>query len=263
MTDLAALTAQDVSRHFGQRAALQRLSLQVQPGEMVALLGASGSGKSTLLRLMAGMLPADAKSGAIHIHGQLLQQHGQLAPHIRHLRREIGFVFQQFNLVGRLPLIINVLAGALGRIPLYRSLFGLFTRAEWALARQALQRVGLLDYQWQRADSLSGGQQQRAAIARALVQQAKVILADEPVASLDPQSASMVMELLQDLNRTEGLTVVVSLHQVELAQRYCPRIIALRQGQIIYDGLAGTLSAFDIRKFYDTPDQSPPMEHAA
>ena len=254
MTKLLALDLRNVSKRFGRRQALHQLSLQIQPGEMVALLGASGSGKSTLMRLVAGMQPADTNSGSIEVFDQLLQNKGRIAPHIRQLRRTIGFVYQQFNLVGQLPLIINVLTGALGRIPLYRSLFGIFTRGEWALARQALQRVGLLEYQWQRADSLSGGQQQRAAIARVLVQQSKLLLADEPVASLDPHSASMVMELLQDLNRHEKITVLVSLHQVELARRYCTRVIALQQGRIIYDGPAAALDIEDYQDFYEPLD---------
>lgn len=267
MSGQHALSIRSTTKTFGQRAAVQKLSLQVIPGEMVALLGASGSGKSTLLRLIAGMQTADTSSGLIEVFNHPVQNQGRISPHIRDVRRHIGFVFQQFNLVGRLPLIINVLTGALGRMPLYRSLLGIFTANEWLLARQALQRVGLLDYQWQRADNLSGGQQQRAAIARALVQQAKLLLADEPVASLDPQSAELVMDLLQDLNRREKLTIIVSLHQVELARRYCSRVIALRHGKIIYDGPAATLTTEDYQDFYDPlrdcAEIQPHMEKAA
>lgn len=252
MSETTALELHNLRKSFGGRTVLAIKTLRIVPGEMVALLGASGSGKSTLLRLAAGMQVADADSGELRVNGLCLQSQGKLARAIRRQRHAIGFIFQQFNLVGRLPLIINVLAGALGRVPFYRSLFEVFTKQEWSLARAALQRVSLQDYQWQRTDSLSGGQQQRAAIARTLVQQAQLLLADEPVASLDPQSAEMVMELLQDLNRTERLTVVVALHQVELAMRYCSRVIALRQGEVIYDGSASALSAADYAQFYQT-----------
>lgn len=255
-----AYEIQNLTKSFGGRKALHNINLSVRSGEMVALLGASGSGKSTLLRLMAGLAKSDP-AGAICLFDAPIQTAGKLSRSIRQQRRHVGFVFQQFNLVGRLPLIINVLAGVLGRIPLYRSLFGIFTAAERGLARVALARVALDGRDWQRADSLSGGQQQRAAIARILVQQAKIILADEPVASLDPDSAHRVMALLRELHQKEQMTVIVSLHQVELARRYCDRIVALSHGKIIYDGPADTLSVKDIENFYRLEQTE--MEQAA
>jgi ABC-type thiamine transport system ATPase subunit len=147
-------------------------------------------------------------------------------------------IFQQFNLVGRLSLFSNVALGSLGRIPFWQGLLGLWPPETKQAAMAALNRFGLADYAAQRANTLSGGQQQRGAIARALVQKAKIILADEPVASLDPVSARRVMEILQTLNREDGLTVIVTLHQVDYALRYCRRVVALKQGKIVYDGPA-------------------------
>jgi phosphonate transport system ATP-binding protein len=165
-----------------------------------------------------------------------MQASGRISPEVRGLRARIGFVFQQFNLVGRLSLYANAALGLLGRTPRFRGLLGLWSPDQKQAVMAALQRVGLADQAGQRADLLSGGQQQRAAIARALVQQARVIFADEPVASLDPVSARRVMELLCDLNRREGIGVFVSLHQVDYALRYCQRIVALKDGKVAYDG---------------------------
>ena len=158
------------------------------------------------------------------------------------MRRSIGVVFQQFNLVGRMSVLTNVLLGNLGRIPAWRGTLGLFTAEEKQKAREALARVGIPEVAWQRASTLSGGQQQRAAIARTLVQRSDILLADEPIASLDPASARRVMEILAAVNRDERITCVVSLHQVEYARRYCPRTVALRDGRIVFDGPSSELT---------------------
>ncbi|MCY1219277.1 Vitamin B12 import ATP-binding protein BtuD [compost metagenome] len=217
---------------------------------MVALLGASGSGKSTLLRHMAGFVTADA--GEILVNGRPVQRDGRLARNVRQVRGEIGFVFQQFNLVGRLPVITNVLVGMLARIPKWRSLFRIFKADEMRAGLDALAQVGIDDYAFQRASTLSGGQQQRAAIARTLVQNARVILADEPIASLDPESSRRVMSLLTQINRTRKVAVVVSLHQVDVAMRYCPRVVALRHGKVVYDGPSAALTPAMLRDLYGT-----------
>jgi phosphonate transport system ATP-binding protein len=160
---------------------------------------------------------------------------------LRRARRQIGMIFQQFNLVGRLTLFTNVALGSLGRIAFWRGLLGLWPEETRLAAMAALVRVGVADKAGQRAGTLSGGQQQRGAIARTLVQQARVILADEPVASLDPVSARRVMETLRDLNRHDGMTVLVTLHQVDHALRYCDRAVALKSGRVVYDGATSGL----------------------
>ncbi len=235
----------------GGRRALSGVDLSVMPGEMVALIGASGSGKSTLLRHIAGLAAGDAgEAGRIEVNGRIVQEGGRMARDIRHVRAGIGFVFQQFNLVDRLPVIVNVLAGALHRVPLWRSLFKWFTRDEIANGVEALRRVGIAEQAPQRASTLSGGQQQRAAIARTLVQGAKVVLADEPIASLDPESSRKVMEILAKINREDGSTVLVSLHQVNVALRYCPRAVALLQGRVVFDGPSAMLTPGLLRELY-------------
>ncbi|TVR42532.1 MAG: phosphonate ABC transporter ATP-binding protein [Planctomycetota bacterium] len=222
--------------------ALDDVSITIARGEMVGLIGASGSGKSTLLRHLSGLVTANHDGGSAEVLGQLVQDKGRIAKRINRVRQRVGFIFQQFNLVGRLNVITNVLIGMSPRIPLWRSLLGVYWKHEKMEAMQALHRVGIHQAAGQRASSLSGGQQQRAAIARAMVQRAEVVLADEPIASLDPVSSEKVMSLLRDMNEQDGTTVVVSLHQVEFARRYCKRIIAMRDGKVVFDGSPAQLS---------------------
>lgn len=247
-----ALRIHQLNKHFANgRHALRDINISVQRGEMVALIGASGSGKSTLLRHVAGLVAADGGGDSlIEIDGRCVQQRGRIHRDIRKVRAQVGFVFQQFNLVARLPVLVNVLVGSLHRMPWWRSWTRAFTAAERALALDALARVGIADCHAQRASTLSGGQQQRAAIARTLVQGAKVVLADEPIASLDPESSRKVMEILARINREDRSTVIVSLHQVEIAMKYCPRVIALKQGEVVYDGPSSALTAALLRELY-------------
>jgi len=238
-----AIEINGLSKTFrGGRKALDNINLTFQPGQMVALIGASGSGKSTLLRNLAGLTLGDRNENEVKVLGKTVQRNGVLARDIHKIRTRIGFVFQQFNLVDRLPVLTNVLAGRLGRVPVWRSTVRWFTQYEKEMAMSALSRVGMGEYAGQRSGTLSGGQQQRAAIARALVQQAEVILADEPIASLDPESSRRVMEILSAINREDGITVLVSLHQVEFALRYCPQAVALRGGQVLYRGKTAGLT---------------------
>ncbi len=230
--------------------ALDGVDLDVLPGEMVAVIGASGSGKSTLLRHIAGLTPGDRGASFIEVNGETVQRDGRLASDIRRIRAGIGFVFQQFNLVGRLPVIVNVLAGTLHRAPLWRSIVRWFQDHEIDAGIEALRRVGIADFATRRASTLSGGQQQRAAIARALVQRAKLVLADEPIASLDPESSRKVMEILATINRIDGCTVLVSLHQVNVAMKYCPRTVALHKGRVVYDGPSAALTPALLRELY-------------
>src|SRR5690606_18807568 len=249
MTSTAAAVAsvRNVSKTFGARKALNGVSVEVGAGEMVALIGPSGSGKSTLLRSITGLQSIDP-GGTIAVFGEVVQKDGRVTGKVRAARQKLGMIFQQFNLVGRLSLFSNVMLGALGRIPAGQGLLGLWPSADKSKAMEALHRVGVSDYAAQRANTLSGGQQQRGAIARALVQGAQAILADEPVASLDPVSARKVMDLLVELNRRDGLGVIVTLHQVDYAIRYCDRVIALQAGKIVYDGPA---TGLDTKRLID------------
>jgi phosphonate transport system ATP-binding protein len=237
-SDAPVIAVRRVTKSFGARRALDAVSLQVRAGEMIALIGPSGSGKSTLLRALSGLTIIDRGDGAIEAFGETVQAHGQVTDRMQAARVRIGFIFQQFNLVRRLSLYTNVALGALGRVGFWRGLLGRWPAETQAAAMAALARVGVAEQAGQRAGTLSGGQQQRGAIARALVQRAKVILADEPVASLDPVQARRVMDILRDLNTRDGLAVLVTLHQVDYALRYCDRVVALKAGRIAYDGAA-------------------------
>ncbi|HEY1608473.1 MAG TPA: phosphonate ABC transporter ATP-binding protein [Paraburkholderia sp.] len=246
-----AIRIERLSKTFGNgRKALDEIHLRIGTGEMVALIGASGSGKSTLLRHVAGFIAADPQPSRIEILGRPIQQDGRIVREVRRIRRDISFVFQQFNLVNRLTVQTNVLIGALARLPFWRRLTGCFPRGERELSLQALGEVGIAAHAHERASNLSGGQQQRAALARALVQHAKLILADEPIASLDPESSRRVMDLLRELNAKHQLTVVVSLHQVDIAMAYCPRTVALRDGRIVYDGPSSALTPELLQELY-------------
>lgn len=259
MTDLHAVEFRSISKSFPmQGRALDAVSFCVRPGEMVALIGHSGSGKSTLLRSIAGLVETDKEDSHIKVLNDTVQNHGRISPSIKKTRRRIGFIFQQYNLVGRLPLIINVLAGLLGNISSIRAACGIFLPSEFARAKECLSHVGLMPQAWQRTDTLSGGQQQRGAIARALLQDAQLVLADEPIASLDPLSAEAVMSLLRKLKRERNITVLVSLHQIDFALRYCDRAIVLQKGKILYDGPTAGLPASTIEAFYK--DEHNPLQ---
>ena len=233
-----------LSKQFGvreaRRPALEKVSFRIARGEMVALIGPSGSGKSTLMRHIGGLIACD--HGEVRIDGRLVQQAGRISPRIRDLRAEVGVIFQQFNLVSRLTVLTNVLAGLMHRRPMWRTCLFQFNRADKLSALEALHRVGMAPQAHQRASTLSGGQQQRAAIARTLVQRARVVLGDEPIASLDPQGARRVMDSLARINRADGVTCLVSLHQVDFALAYCPRTIALSAGRIVFDGPSAVLT---------------------
>jgi phosphonate transport system ATP-binding protein len=245
------------------RPVLADIGFTIASGEMVALIGASGSGKSTLIRAIAGLIEVDRparcddgrrgggrRAGSIRILGQPMQEEGRILSAASRLRARVGVVFQQFNLVPRLSVLTNVCLGLLGQIPSWRGSLGRFTKAEQRRAMKALDRVGIAGHALKRGSQLSGGQQQRAAIARTLVQGAEVLIADEPIASLDPSAARRVMDILAELNRQDRITVLVSLHQVEYALAYCPRAIALREGRIVYDGPTGALTPAFLGELY-------------
>lgn len=215
--------------------------LTIQQGEQVAFIGPSGSGKTSLLRLINGYVQPQAG------HLEIL---GQPARRDRTHRRRIGFVFQDFNLIERATVFQNVLWGRLGRVNAWLSLLAQFSEADKQAAMQAILEVNLAEQANQRADTLSGGQQQRVAVARVLAQEAEIILADEPVSNLDPALADDILELLVEVSQYHGATLLMSLHQPELAQRYAERIIGLRQGRIVFDGSAGALSEVNLAAIY-------------
>ena len=254
---LTAIRIERLSKTFSSgKRGLDDISLTIDHGELVALIGASGSGKSTLIRHIAGLVTADKAAGStISVRNRSVQDQGCIAPNVRDIRREIGVIFQQFNLVGRMSVLTNVLTGVLGKIPVWRGTLGAFPLAEQHAAMAALTRVGIAETARQRASTLSGGQQQRAAIARALVQGARILLADEPIASLDPASARRVMETLENINHQDGITVVVALHQVEYARRFCTRTIAMQAGRIVFDGPSTQLSNERLRQIYGSASE--------
>jgi phosphonate transport system ATP-binding protein len=231
--------------------ALEASSVKFEPGVFTVLLGASGAGKSTLLRALNGLVKPT--NGRVHVEGI-----GDLfgGNNIRAHRRRTGMIFQQHQLIGRASVLTNVLMGRLGYHSGLRTLLP-FSAEEKRLALDAIERVGLIDYVLRRADQLSGGQQQRVGIARALVQNPTLILADEPVASLDPASADRVLGLLHDICKADGITAIVSLHQLEFAKRYADRIIALAHGQIVFDGSPDKLGKSEIARIYGATSVDP------
>jgi phosphonate transport system ATP-binding protein len=243
-----------VSKSFseGRVVALDNVTLQVPRGQLLVLIGLSGSGKSTLLRTVNGLNTVD--SGVTEVLGVGIPDADRAT--LKRVRRDIGFIFQQLNLVGRLTCIENVLQGALGRLRGPR--YGVVSYAK-ELRKEALghlERVGLADRAFQRVDTLSGGQQQRVGIARALMQRPQIILADEPVASLDPESSEQVMETLFRICSEEELTVMCSLHQVDLALGWADRIVGLRSGRIVMDHEARSLTAAEALEVYARDDEA-------
>jgi len=237
----------------GSVTALDKVSLTVPTGQLLVIIGLSGAGKSTLLRHLNGLhLPTE---GSVEVLGQDVP--ALTRPELRQLRRDIGFVFQQFNIVGRITCIENVLSGALGRIRGPRVGAMMYPKSLRVEAFEQLQRVGLADRAWQRTDTLSGGQQQRVAIARSLMQQPKLVLADEPVASLDPEISGQVMDLLVQCCIEDNITVICSLHQVELALGWTDRLIGLRDGKVVMDTpVDDSLNQDDVMEVYRELDPS-------
>jgi phosphonate transport system ATP-binding protein len=224
--------------------ALHAASLDFRPGDFTVLLGASGAGKSTLLRVLNGLVPASA--GRVQVDGLgAMESTAQWRAH----RRRTGMVFQQHHLIGRLSALENVLLGRVGQHASWRTLWPL-PRADRLAALAALDRVGLLACANRRADELSGGQQQRVGIARALVRRPRVLLADEPVASLDPASAESALRLMHEICRADGIAAIVSLHQVALARRFADRVIGLAGGQVVFDVSPSNLSEPALEALY-------------
>ncbi len=244
---MALLEIDAISKRYGNETlALDTVTFSVQPGEFVAIIGPSGAGKSTLLRCINRLI--DISSGDIRFDGVSVPQLRGKA--LRRHRTQIGMIFQHYNLVNRLSVIENVLHGRLGYKNTFQGILGLYNEQEKREAARILETLGLAEQMYKRCDQLSGGQKQRVGIARALVQQPKMLLCDEPIASLDPSSAKVIMDTLQEINRAMGITVLVNLHQVDVALHYAQRIIGVNRGRVIYDGPPHALSNAQIYQIY-------------
>ncbi len=246
MSETSVIEVAGLTKEFGRTVALRQAGLRVEKGEIVVLLGLSGSGKSTLLRHLDGL--ETPTSGSVRVLGEEVPS--LRGRRLRALRSRVGFVFQQFELVPSLTVLENVLTGALSELRGPRLGLWSYPRRLKLAALGHLDRVGLLDQAYQRADTLSGGQQQRVAIARALMQDPEILLADEPVASLDPESSEQVMSLIREIAMDEGLTVVCSLHQVDLALAWGDRIVGLRHGEVVLDTPADGLTKAEVMEIY-------------
>ncbi len=240
------LVIEDLTRQYGDRRAVDGVSLRIEPGSFVGVIGRSGAGKSTLLRLINRL--ADPSSGRIlHDGRDVTTLRGRA---LRDWRTRCAMIFQQFNLVGRLDVMTNVLMGRLSHVPSHRALMRLWSDADRAMALAALESFDMGEFAGQRADGLSGGQQQRVAIARALVQEPEILLADEPVASLDPRNTRLVMDALADVNRRYGITVLCNLHSLDLARAYCDRLVGLAAGRVVFEGGPFDLTEDVARRLY-------------
>ena len=240
------LIIEGLTRRFGDRVAVDDICLEVPRGAFVGIIGRSGAGKSTLLRLVNCL--ADPSAGRILWDGAEVT--GLRGRALRDWRARCAMVFQGFNLSGRLDVLTNVLVGRLNKVPAHRSLLCLWSDADRAVALAALERFDIAELAAQRAEHLSGGQQQRVAIARALVQEPEIILADEPIASLDPRNTRVVMDALARINRDYGITVLCNLHSLDIARHYCDRLVGLSAGRLVFDGTPDALDAAAARRLY-------------
>jgi phosphonate transport system ATP-binding protein len=241
------LVLEGLTCRFGTKAAVDNASFSVTPGSFVGVIGRSGAGKSTLLRTINRLTPVS--EGRILYKGvDVTALHGR---ELRQWRARSAMIFQQFNLVGRLDVLTNVLMGRLSEIPFWRSLAQLWPEDDVAVAMSALEQFDMAQLAAQRADQLSGGQQQRVAIARALVQEPEIILADEPIASLDPRNTKVVMDALLRINKHFGITVLCNLHSLDLARSYCDRLIGMSAGRVVFDDAPAALTEHIARELYD------------
>lgn len=241
------LAVEGLTCRFGAKAAVDNATYTIAPGSFVGVIGRSGAGKSTMLRMINRL--AEPTSGRIVFDD--LDVTALKGRELRKWRARSAMVFQQFNLVGRLDVLTNVLMGRLAGMPQWRSLTQMWPEQDRAMAMSALEQFDMAQYASQRADQLSGGQQQRVAIARALVQQPDIILADEPIASLDPRNTRIVMDALLRINKHFGITVMCNLHSLDLARTYCDRLIGMSAGRVVFDGVPAQLTEHIARELYD------------
>ncbi len=241
------ITFENVSKVYGNGVkGLDGINLSIADGELVSVIGLSGAGKSTFLRSINRL--HDITQGEIKVNGVSVTKAGK--KQLRTIRRSIGMISQSFNLVKRSTVQKNVLSGRLGYYPTWKSILGIFSKEDYARTNEALESVGLLDKLHSRSDELSGGQQQRVSIARALVQQADIILADEPVASQDPVITEKIFDDLQKINKTLNKTLIINIHSVELARKYSTRILGFKAGRIVFDGTPAQLGKEQLTEIY-------------
>jgi phosphonate transport system ATP-binding protein len=246
------LEIHSLGKSFGDVAALKSVSIRVPEGQMVGVIGRSGAGKSTLLRMINRL--TDPSSGRIAWKDEEISSLS--GRELLQWRARCAMIFQQFNLVPRLDVLTNVLMGRISYHSTVPSLFKRFSERERAMAVLALDRLDCAPLAFQRAETLSGGQQQRVAIARALMQEPAILLADEPIASLDPRSAILVMDALRRINREDGITVLCNLHTLDTARQYCDRIVGIAAGNVVFDGSPGEMTPALVRRIYGVADDS-------
>ena len=243
---MTSLSLRNLTKRFDNNLAVDQVSLDFEAGSFVGIIGRSGAGKSTLLRMINRL--NEPSEGSVVFNGAVVTDfQGQ---DLNQWRRNCAMVFQQFNLIGRLDVLTNVLMGRLTSVPTWRAMLTLWSDADKLEALEALDRFGMADFASQRCDQLSGGQQQRVAICRALVQRPQIILADEPIASLDPRNTQMVMDALRTINQEMGITVLCNLHDLDLARDYCGRLVGMASGKVVFDGAPNQLTDDAVKHLY-------------
>ena len=245
------LRIKNLKKKFKDTVAINKVNLEIEEGKITGIIGRSGSGKSTLLRMINRLI--EPTEGTIEYNETIVTDIKGKA--LRKWRSECAMIFQQFNLVDRLDVLTNVLIGSLGRNYSFLNLLGYFSKEEKINALRNLNRFELTEKSLQRSGTLSGGQQQRVAIARALMQKPKILLADEPISSLDPKNSKRVMDDMLKINREDGITIICNLHSLEIAKKYCDRLIGLSEGEVVFDGKPNELTADISKKLYDLDDE--------
>ena len=245
------LRIKNLKKKFKDTVAINKVNLEIEEGKITGIIGRSGSGKSTLLRMINRLI--EPTEGTIEYNETIITDIKGKA--LRKWRSECAMIFQQFNLVDRLDVLTNVLIGSLGRNYNFLNLFGYFSKEEKINALKNLNRFELTEKSLQRSGTLSGGQQQRVAIARALMQKPKILLADEPISSLDPKNSKRVMDDMLKINREDGITIICNLHSLEIAKKYCDRLIGLSDGEVVFDGKPNELTVNISKKLYDLDDE--------
>lgn len=243
------LSVKGLRKSYGNFEALHGIDVDFNPGEFVVLIGSSGAGKSTFIRCINRMI--DPTSGSLVFDGVNMEK--LRGRSLRRQRARIGMIFQHYNLIGRVNVIKNVMYGLLGQVSTFKSLLGLYPEAEKRRAVALLDEIGLKEQMYKRADALSGGQMQRVGICRSLMQNPKLLLADEPIASLDPKSSDIVMDSLKRAAKERGLCCIVNLHQVDYARKYADRIIGMKAGEIVFDGTPSELTDTMVKEIYARP----------